>query len=255
MNTETLQPLPERRHRWLPMLMSATTLAHRLCRRKEVFDADAEDFASWARLRLMDNDHAILRKFRGDCAAETFLAAVVANLFRDYQNHRWGKWRPSAAARRKGALALALETAVYRDGLGLRSAVHQLTAARFPDLTVLRAAELLRELPRRERRTFVEDSSLDRIPAQTRADQPMEEAERTRAFERFTQALGFALDELEAEDRAIIELRFWEGLTVADVARALNLPQKPLYRRIPRILAALRASPHLTGLEGYEEME
>jgi RNA polymerase sigma factor (sigma-70 family) len=54
-------------------------------------------------------------------------------------------------------------------------------------------------------------------------------------------ALARALGQLSAEDHVIVRLRFWEGLTVADIARALGLAQKALYRRLDRALATLRA--------------
>ena len=50
------------------------------------------------------------------------------------------------------------------------------------------------------------------------------------------------------EDRVIVRMRFWEGESVADIARALGLPQKPLYRRLERTLAALRRSLEAAGV-------
>ena len=38
----------------------------------------------------------------------------------------------------------------------------------------------------------------------------------------------------------MLRLRFVEGMQIADIARTLHLPVRPLYRRIERLLADLR---------------
>jgi RNA polymerase sigma factor for flagellar operon FliA len=43
-------------------------------------------------------------------------------------------------------------------------------------------------------------------------------------------------------------MRFMENLSVANIARGLALPQKPLYRRIERALAELRKSLEAAGV-------
>jgi DNA-directed RNA polymerase specialized sigma24 family protein len=35
-------------------------------------------------------------------------------------------------------------------------------------------------------------------------------------------------------------MRFWRDMSVAEIARALSLPQKPLYRRLERLFGELR---------------
>src|SRR5215213_8684477 len=63
---------------------------------------DAEEFASWAAMRLWDNDYGLLRKWRGQSSLETYVRVVVTNLGREFRVQRWGRWRPSAAALRLG---------------------------------------------------------------------------------------------------------------------------------------------------------
>ena len=53
-------------------------------------------------------------------------------------------------------------------------------------------------------------------------------AARTRA------ALSVALSCLSPQDQIMVRLHFGEGLSIADVARALHLEQKPLYRQLER---------------------
>jgi hypothetical protein len=68
--------------------------------------SDAEDFASWARARIIGDDYAVLRSFGGRSSLKTYLTAVFINLFRDYRNEAWGRWRPSAAATRLGPVSI-----------------------------------------------------------------------------------------------------------------------------------------------------
>jgi DNA-directed RNA polymerase specialized sigma24 family protein len=72
-----------------------------VCRRNHLNATDAEDFASHARLRLMDDDYAVLRKFQGRSSLKTFLTITLQRMFYDYRIAAWGKWRPSAEAPRR----------------------------------------------------------------------------------------------------------------------------------------------------------
>src|SRR5262249_26292549 len=83
-----------------------------LCRRHALDPDECDDFASYTKARLLDDDYAVLRKFRGESALTTYLTVVLSMFFRDYRVSRWGRWRPSAAARRRGPLAVRLETLV-----------------------------------------------------------------------------------------------------------------------------------------------
>jgi RNA polymerase sigma factor for flagellar operon FliA len=55
-------------------------------------------------------------------------------------------------------------------------------------------------------------------------------------------ALRRAMELLDPEDRMIVRMHFADGLTLAAVARALNVEQKPLYRRVEKLRAELQAS-------------
>src|SRR5215216_1633249 len=65
------------------------------CRRYGLVSADAEDAASWLKLRFVQDDYAVLQKFRGESALPTYLTVVITMLFRDYRVQQWGRWRPS----------------------------------------------------------------------------------------------------------------------------------------------------------------
>src|SRR5262245_13538187 len=87
-----------------------------VCARRGLRSADAQDFASTVKLRVVENDYEILGKFEGRSSFQTYLAVVINRMYLDFQAERFGKWRHSAEARRRGPVALRLERLVYRDG-------------------------------------------------------------------------------------------------------------------------------------------
>lgn len=223
-------------------------VAASVCRRHGLNPDESDEFAGWARMRLVEDDYAVLRKFRGESAITTYLTVVVTMLFRDYRVSRWGRWRPSAAAKRAGDVAIRLETLVYRDGYRVDLACEMLRTAGHTDLPDRELVALLATLPPRERTSRpvgVGDEPLETLPTASSADEDVvaEEAESERRAAE--DALRRALGELPPEDRVIVRMRMWEDLSVADIARNLNVPQKPLYRRLERIFSRLRE--HMEG--------
>lgn len=212
-----------------------------VCRKHGVWGDDAEDFASVAKLKLMEDDYADLRKFRGDCQVTTYLATLVVRRFHEYARERWGRWRHSAAAVREGQLAMDLEMLVSRDGCTLAQAGEQLRNAGKTDLSDAALARLLAKLPVRQplRATQVTEP-LETAPAAERADAAIGGAELDRQRGTLYAALSRVMEQLPPEERHILRMRFADGRSVADVARALRLEQKPLYRRIDQLRTRLR---------------
>lgn len=224
-------------------------VAAALCRKHGLDSDEADDFASWAKARLMEDDYAVLRKFRGESAITTFLTVVVRRFYQDYRVAQWGRWRPSAAAKRRGPLAVLLETLVYRDGLTAAQAAEALRSRGWPELTDQQAATLLAKLPDlRGRPKQVHDASLDRAPADDTADGAVLQDEAEAARQATRAVLTRAMEGLAAEDRSIVQMRFFGGATLAEVARALRTEQKPLYRRMERILLHLRRTLEAEGI-------
>jgi len=221
-----------------------------VCRRNGVQGADAEDFASEVRLKLLQDDYAVLRKYRGASSPTTFLTVVISNLFRDFRVKHWGKWRPSAEAKRSGSVAVLLEAAMYRDGQTFDQACAVL--ANDGRLTVDRAElrKLVAKLPPRVPRRTDDNASVDDVPASESesADSRVLEREREERLQSAKAALGRAVDKLLPEEKLIVRLHFFEGLTVADVARAVGIPQKPLYTRMKRLLEALAKDLEAQGI-------
>lgn len=225
-----------------------------LCHRHHLRAEDANDFASWTKLRLIEDDYAVFRKFRGESAVGTYLTVVVAMLMRDYRVRRWGRWRASAVARRMGPLAVRLETLVTRDGFRLDQAAELLRTSGDTSLSDAELGKLLHDLPQRAQLRAVEvgEEPLADVPASAHADDLLlvteSEAERLST----DAALSQALEHLAAEDRLVLRMRFWDNMSVADISRGLGLPQKPLYRRIDRALTDLREHLEAAGISQLE---
>jgi RNA polymerase sigma factor (sigma-70 family) len=225
-------------------------VAASVCRRHALTEDDAADFTSWVKLRLVEDDYAIIRKFRGESAMRTYLTVIVATLFRDYRVSRWGRWRPSAAAVQRGQVAIRLETLVRRDGYRLEHATELLRTTGETTLSDRELTSILRELPVRGplRPLEVGPAPLDVAFASEGADSRLEASETEARRRSIASVLARGVARLSPEDQVVVRMRFWDGVSVADIARGLGLAQKPLYRRIERALDTLRSDIERAGV-------
>lgn len=218
-------------------------------RRRRMTPDEADDFTSVVRLKLVEDDYAVLRKFEGRSSLQTYLTVVVQRLYLDYRTSLWGKWRPSAEAKRLGPTALLLERLTTRDGLTFEEACHHMR-------TNCRVAEsdadlfaLSTRLPQRVVRRFTDDGALDTTVSAPPSGDAIEQAEHAESAGRASAALSCALGELPDQDRLILQLRFEQGLQVSQIARMMHEEQKPLYRRIEQLLRRLRERLHALGVD------
>lgn len=228
----------------LPLIERVTAW---VCARHCLRGADAEDFASTVKLRLIENDYAILGRFEGRSSLKTYLTAVVSRLYLDFQTQRFGKWRPSAEARRRGPVALRLESLLHRDGLTFEEACGVLQT----DFRVAESREALYalslELPRRSSRR--PGPAGDHGPPEPVGGVPaVEQAERQVLAERTFLALRQALGRLPPRHRVVLRLHVEAGLSVADVARSLGEEQKALYRKRDALFKQLRLDLEAEGI-------
>lgn len=214
----------------------------RVCNRAGLRNADADDFASSVKLALIDDDYAILRAWQQRSSLAGYLTVVIQRLLSDERMRARGRWEPSAAARRGGDAAVALETSVRRDGRPLEQ-VMPLVQAIDPAMTRGDAEALLATFPvrvPRPREVTIDEPGAFAVRAPQMADDPMRDRETERLSLDATRAVRRALDAMDAEDRMIVRCRFGSEMSIADIARMLRLPQRPLYRRIEALIARLR---------------
>jgi RNA polymerase sigma factor (sigma-70 family) len=219
-------------------------------RRQRLPDQEIDDFIADAVLRIMKDDFALLRKFRHDCTLRTFFATVADRMCRDYRTALWGKWRPSVNSRRHGKVAVLLEQLTVRDGLSFEEACTVLEINyRLPidrkALSRLHAGFRARLRPRR-----VPDVELDEIPEIRPGDSVT--AASSEVVAGASEALSAVYALLPPGDRQLVRLHYCEAMSIAGIARALGLDQKPLYSRMKRLIARLKEMLESRGVNGAE---
>jgi len=221
-----------------------------VCHRQRLNQTEAEEFESDVMLRLVDNDYEVLKRFRHRSSLRTYLVVVIQRIFLDYRIRQWGKWRPSAEALRLGPAAVRLERLLVRDGYEFDQACETLRTNEGVNMSRDELSEIAARLPVRTRASRVDETYLDTMPqVQGRAagQPPMTEPHAVGL--RIRRALLSAARTLSDQDRLILRLRFQDGLGVADIARALNLDQRPLYRRFGSLLQGLREALEAEGID------
>lgn len=236
------EPITDPENAFLKHLKLIERTATYIALKNHLSEADVEEFVSHVKLEFIKDDYARLRNYRGESSLRTFITAVIANLCLDYQTSRWGKWRPSAAAKRAGPMAVLLEQFLHRDGLGLEEAYETLWTNHEVSLTRGELDAIIAGLPPRTPRRVEGDDELANVPASAPApDQGVADAADTRTEERARATVQAVMATFTAQDRLILFLIHVDGLTVATVARQIGLAQAPLYRRIEQLLKRLRA--------------
>jgi RNA polymerase sigma factor (sigma-70 family) len=208
-------------------------------RRGRLSPEDARDFVQSVHLHLLETQYEILRRFRGRSSLRTYLTVAIRRLLIDWQNHTYGRWRPSVAAVRLGPDAVHLERLMYRDGHP-RDAAVEIAASR-TETTRRELRRLAADVPPRAKRQRALDLSLTDRYAPADPD-PIEERERRRTRQRVFASLRDAVEGLNGPDREILHHRFCQGRTIRSLAAARNTEEKRLYRRLARVLASLRAT-------------
>lgn len=205
---------------------------------------DAQDFSQQAHLRLVERDYAPVTAFSGRSSLRTYLTVVVRRLLLDWRNARFGKWRPSSEAKRLGPTAVALDRLISRDGHRVEEAVAMLKGRpACTESAPLR--QLASRLPHRVRVRDVAPETFDGLLPVAFHD-PIESQERSVERRRGAVRLRQALAQLSPDDRRLLELRYRRGLTIRAIAAGLGQPDKPLYRRIERIVEMLRQAVAVT---------
>jgi RNA polymerase sigma factor (sigma-70 family) len=211
-----------------------------VCRRARMRDVDMEDFMSTVRLALLEDDYQILRRWEGRASLAGYLSVVIRRLLCDQRVQEMGRWRPSSEARRLGNAAVLLEQLLYRDGWVLEEAV-SLVCTVEPSLSRAEIVAMAARLPVHERRRrTLELVEVAEPVAADRADSGALAYDAQRIARRAGLAVRETMAQWPDEDVVILRLRYGASMSIADISRMLRLPQRPLYRRIESMLAALR---------------
>ncbi len=227
---------------YLQNLRTIERIAAFVARRHHLNASEAEEFIQEVRVRLLDDDYAIIRKFQGRSSISTYLTTVIGHLFSQWRVEQWGKWRPSAKAKCIGEKAVTLERLLSREGFTLQEAVGVLTTPGGSSYTIGELEAIYLRLPARTPRpVFVSEETVpDVITVEADAYARMEAGDRARVARQVSQKLDESIEAKTGEDRLILQMRFWHGRRVPDIAQALHLDQKKLYKRFDHLLLELR---------------
>ncbi len=218
----------------IALLDQLTTFA---ARRHGILPSEREDADGWIKLRLVENNYSILRKFRGGSQFSTYLTTVVLNLARDYRIRYWGRWRLSGQARHIGGAAVLLDCLCNRDGHSLDEAIEMLRSNYGITASRESLCELALELPQRQLRPRFEDIEAHVLVAREVNRKPLRYNQRRAELSRHLESV---LRDLSHEDRLLLRLHYGHGVTIATLARTFSKPQRSLYSRRNRILRYLR---------------
>ena len=235
--------------RYLEELRSIQRIAAFVARRSHLSADEAEEFTADVLVRLFENDYAIIRKFDGHQTFTTYLTSVILGLLHRHRVAQWGKWRPSAEAKRLGDKAITLERLLTRDGFSFAEAVNILTT-QIPPSSLLELKAIYVRLPlRNPHPRLVSDDICPDFPTMDSADDRVQERDRERNARAAAAALDAAIEQISSEDRTILQLRFWRGMTVVDIARILHIEPRKLYKRLEKLFAVLRRSLENAGID------
>jgi RNA polymerase sigma factor (sigma-70 family) len=209
-----------------------------LTRSRRMRAEDAEDFRQTVYVRLAQRGGGPFSHFEGRSSLRTYVNVVVYRMLLDWQNHQYGKWRPSVAATRRGSVAVMLERLTSRDRLSIEQAIEQMRT-QDPRLAPRELRALADTQPMRPRRQLVQG---DEVLMAQRVDfeDPLEQAQKQHMIFLRRAMLARALVALGRDERLLIWLRYRRRLTVREVAGRIDAHPKSLYRRFDRILLTIR---------------
>ncbi|OFW40595.1 MAG: hypothetical protein A3J29_05950 [Acidobacteria bacterium RIFCSPLOWO2_12_FULL_67_14b] len=221
-------------------------------RRRHLAPSELDDFASFVRLHLIEQDYAILRKFQQRSSLWTYLAAVIERLSLDYCAEKWGRWRPSAAAERQGVPGVLLERMVARDGHTLEEAIGIIATNHTLGVSRADLLKIWEQLPARVRMAEVGEEAAAAMPSPETSEQNIEDAELRENIGRLERALQAALAQCSAQERVLLALRFDQELSMVQIAKLTGASVPTLHRRLDKAVQQLRLSLAGSGLDRRE---
>ena len=235
---------------YLAHLRTIERIAAFVARRNHLNADESAEFVQEVRVRILDDDYGVIRKFKGESSFSTYLTTVIIRLYHQWRVQQWGKWRPSAEARRLGDKAVTLERLLTRDGFTFSEAVNVLTTPAGSHYSADELEALHARLPeRRPRPVVVSDDGLpEAVAVEADALDRIERDDRARLARNAARTIDGALASMDAEDRLILQMRFWNALKVPEIARVLHIEQKKLYKRLDRLFGTLRRELEQSGV-------
>lgn len=199
------------------------------------------------------------------CSFATWLKLVVRNLYFDWFRHEHGRKSLPKEIQKLGPLAQRAFKLVYWEGYSAQE-TYQILRGEFAELrfdqfiqrladvearmTSINRAKIRRDLER-ARGPLSLDSDEEGPPIEARAEVRVPTPEDDAALSERRAALWRLIQDLPAQDRLLVRLRFFEGLTAKQIAAAVGSPEPmEIYRRIEKVCVNLRRRAKALGIEG-----
>ena len=194
----------------------------------------------------------------------TWLKLVVRNLYFDWFRHEHGRKSLPKEIQKLGRIEQRAFKLLYWEGYSAQEAFEVLRgqdqALRFGDfiqklvrveerLTPINRAKIRRDFDRARRPLSLDDEK-EGPPIEARAEVRVPTPEDDTALAERRRALWNLIAELPVDDRLLIRLRFFEGLTAKQIAAATGMTEPAeIYRRIERVCLELRRLAKTRGVE------
>ena len=218
-------------------------------RQKAMSEQDREDFTAYAHIKLLDNDCKILSGYQGRGPIKFFLVTTINRLMHDYRNHIWGRWHNSEAAKKAGSMVELFEDLTVRDGYSLDQALEAMRTNHDLDVTRPELEEVSAKLPKRKTRGPGPDVDVETLTVEPANSDKSDNEEAWKLLAGKTETiLARVIGDLDLMDRMILKMACRDNLPLSKVARALKLEQRPLYRRVPKILDRVRTAMEQQGI-------
>lgn len=223
-------------------------VAKHAAKRHMLSTQDTEDFVSDLQEKLLEEDCKVIRMHKGKSTFKTYLNTVIQNFLRDYKNRLWGKYRPPAEAKRLGLLAVKLDELLYREHYTLDEAYEVLKTNYRVEKSQREIRDLAARLPARAPRKMDGEEALAGISSPGPSpEQKLLDRERAARLRKALDALHELLATLPAEDQLILQML--GEFQVSEIARVLDLKQKPLYPRIDKLKKQLKEELQRRGVD------
>lgn len=239
---------------YLQNLPTIERIASFVARRNHLNEDEVREFTQDVSVRLLEDDYAILRKFRNRSSVSTYLTTVIARLFHHWRIAQWGKWRPSAEAKRLGDKAVVVERLMTRDGYSFDETVKILTTPSGSQYTRTEIETIYFRLPQRHPRPKLvsDDDSAEFVAVDSDADERLETRDRARSARTAAVTIDELMQSMKPQDRLILQMRFWDALKVPDIAHRLHIEQKKIYKRLDRLFGVMRQKLEAAGVHRGE---
>jgi RNA polymerase sigma factor (sigma-70 family) len=227
-----------------------------VCHRNRIGRDEGEEFGSYVKFKLIESNYAIIRKFEGRSSFSTYMTTVIQRMFFQYRVQMWGKWRPSAEAKRLGDKGITVERLLTREGFTYAETMAILTCGLDPAFTVAEVEAIYVRLPIRQPRPVLV-SGIEKTDNGPFVDieEELFSSERGKAARTAAAIIDAIMATMTADDQMILRMRFWGGRKIPEIGRALGLEDKRLYKRIDKLLSQLKLALEHEGIAASDVCE